>query len=247
MSRLWVSILTLLIYGLAQFGPALILSTGILGNLSGENLRITGIATQVVLFFIAFIIIAVLHLKISNPTELERQPKEKKRYIILWSFVGYFIVMIYQIIASLINIHILGAPQKSPNTERILQIANAFPIFIVLIAVIGPILEEYIFRKVIFGELYNILKGNKLVKFLIASIVSSILFSVAHGDPSFFIIYFGMGMIFSAFYVYTKRIWVPILIHVFQNGFVVVVQILIGPDKIKELQQSTSFIINFFI
>ena len=77
MSRLWVSILTLLIYGLAQFGPALILSTGILGNLSGENLRITGIATQVVLFFIAFIIIAVLHLKISNPTELERQPKEK--------------------------------------------------------------------------------------------------------------------------------------------------------------------------
>ncbi|MCD8889553.1 CPBP family intramembrane metalloprotease [Staphylococcus arlettae] len=247
MSRLWVSILTLLIYGLAQFGPALILSTGILGNLSGENLRITGIATQVVLFFIAFIIIAVLHLKISNPTELEHQPKEKKRYIILWAFVGYFIVMIYQIIASLINIHILGAPQKSPNTERILQIANAFPIFIVLIAVIGPILEEYIFRKVIFGELYNILKGNKLVKFLIASIVSSILFSVAHGDPSFFIIYFGMGMIFSAFYVYTKRIWVPILIHVFQNGFVVVVQILIGPDKIKELQQSTSFIINFFI
>ena len=147
----------------------------------------------------------------------------------------------------MINIHILGAPQKSPNTERILQIANAFPIFLVLIAVIGPILEEYIFRKVIFGELYNILKGNKLVKFLIASIVSSILFSVAHGDPSFFIIYFGMGMIFSAFYVYTKRIWVPILIHVFQNGFVVVVQILIGPDKIKELQQSTSFIINFFI
>ena len=56
MSRLWVSILTLLIYGLAQFGPALILSTGILGNLSRENLRITGIATQVVLFFIAFII-----------------------------------------------------------------------------------------------------------------------------------------------------------------------------------------------
>ncbi|WP_192575174.1 hypothetical protein [Staphylococcus arlettae] len=41
MSRLWVSILTLLIYGLAQFGPALILSTGILGNLSGENLRIS--------------------------------------------------------------------------------------------------------------------------------------------------------------------------------------------------------------
>lgn len=246
MSRLWVSILTLLIYGLAQFGPALILSTGILGNLSGENLKITGIATQVVLFFLAFIVIVVLHQNISNPTELERQTKEKKRYIVLWAFVGYFIVMIYQIIASLINIHILGAPQQSPNTERILQIANAFPIFIVLIAVIGPILEEYIFRKVIFGELYNILKGNKVVKFFIASIVSSILFSVAHGDPSFFIIYFGMGMIFSAFYVYTKRIWVPILIHVFQNGFVVVVQILIGPDKIKELQQSTSLIINFF-
>ena len=49
------------------------------------------------------------------------------------------------------------------------------PIFIILISVVGPILEEYVFRKVFFGELYDRIKGNRIIAFLIASIVSSLL------------------------------------------------------------------------
>ncbi|RIM75054.1 CPBP family intramembrane metalloprotease, partial [Staphylococcus xylosus] len=48
-----------------------------------------------------------------------------------------------------------------------------------------------------------------------------------------------------ALYVYTKRIWVPILVHIMQNGFVVIIQVLVGPEKIKEIQESASFIFNF--
>ena len=59
-----------------------------------------------------------------------------------------------------------------------MAIAKQLPVFILLISIVGPILEEYIFRKVIFGEIYNKIKGNRIVAFLIASIVSSILFAI---------------------------------------------------------------------
>ena len=32
-----------------------------------------------------------------------------------------------------------------------------------------------------------------------------------------------------------------------QNGFVVIIQVLIGPEKIKELQETTSFIFNLIV
>ena len=63
--------------------------------------------------------------------------------------------MIYQMVASLITMWLVGQPQQSPNTERIMAIAKQLPVFILLISIVGPILEEYIFRKVIFGEIYN--------------------------------------------------------------------------------------------
>ena len=130
--------------------------------------------------------------------------------------------MIYQMVASLITMWLVGQPQQSPNTERIMAIAKQLPVFILLISIVGPILEEYIFRKVIFGEIYNKIKGNRIVAFLIASIVSSILFAIAYNDIKFSSYIF--GMLFSLAYVLTRRIAVPIIIHMLQNGFVVAVQ-----------------------
>lgn len=245
MSRLWVSIFTLVIYGLAQVGPIILKAAGVFNSFSNTSQTYAIIFSQVILFVLAAIIITFLHNKIANPTKLELQTKGRKRYILLWAIGGFFIVMIYQIFAGMINIYVLGAPNQSPNTERIMAIARKVPLFIILISVVGPILEEYVFRKVIFGELYNIIKGNKTIKFIIAGVVSATLFAFAHSDPAFFIIYFGMGLIFAGFYAYTKRIWVPILIHVFQNGLVVIIQVLVGPEKIKEMQNATSFIIHF--
>ena len=65
------------------------------------------------------------------------------------------------------------------NTQRIMAVAKQLPIFIILISVVGPILEEYVFRKVFFGELYDRIKGNRIIAFLIASIVSSFTFCIS--------------------------------------------------------------------
>ena len=227
MARIWVAILTLFIYALAQFLPLVLAQTPIFNRLSGMALARAGVYTQVILFILAAILIIFLHFKIKNPTNLEQEHKESKRYIIPWAVLGFFIVMLYQVIVGVINIWIFGQPQQSPNTQRIMAVAKQLPIFIILISVVGPILEEYVFRKV----------------FLIASIVSSLLFALAHNDIKFILIYFGMGMILSLAYTLTKRISVPILIHMFQNGFVVVMQIFLG-DSLNHLKQQTQFIIH---
>ncbi|UDI77891.1 CPBP family intramembrane metalloprotease [Staphylococcus taiwanensis] len=246
MARIWVAILTLIIYALAQFLPLLIQHIPMFSNLSGMALARTGVYTQVTLFIIAAILIIWLHLKIKDPTMLEKGHKEPKRYILPWALLGFVIVMIYQMVVSLITMWIIGKPQQSPNTERIMAIARQLPVFIILISIVGPILEEFVFRKVFFGEIYNKIKGNRIVAFLIASIVSSLLFALAHNDIKFIFIYFGMGMLFSLAYVMTKRIAVPIIIHMLQNGFVVLLQLFFG-DTVKYIQDQTNFIIHFLL
>ena len=117
------------------------------------------------------------------------------------------------------------------------------PIFIILISIVGPILEEFVFRKVFFGELYNAIKANRVVSFLIASIVSSLVFALAHNDMKFIPMYFGMGMIFSLAYVLLK-IAVPIGIHMLQNGTVVLMQVF-GGEALKKAQEHANFILHF--
>lgn len=246
MSRIWVAILTIIIYALAQFLPSFIMLIPSFQNLSRTEMLSTSLYIQVALFILAAIIIIGLHLFIKNPIQLERSYKEPKRFLFQYALLGFIVVMIYQMVASLINMLIFGQPQQSPNTERLMEIAKQMPIFIILISVVGPILEEYVFRKVLFGELYNRIKSNKIVSFLIASIISSLLFAIAHNDIKFILVYFGMGMIFSLAYVLTKRIAVPIMIHMFQNGFVVLIQVFFG-DSVKQIQEQANMIINFFM
>ena len=246
MARIWVAILTLFIYALAQFLPLVLAQTPIFNRLSGMALARAGVYTQVILFILAAILIIFLHFKIKNPTNLEQEHKESKRYIIPWAVLGFFIVMLYQVIVGVINIWIFGQPQQSPNTQRIMAVAKQLPIFIILISVVGPILEEYVFRKVIFGELFNAIKGNRIVAFAIATTVSSLIFALAHNDYKFIPIYFGMGVIFSLAYVWTKRLAVPIIIHMLQNGFVVIFQLL-NPEALKKATEQANFIYHIFI
>ncbi|ANZ32930.1 intramembrane glutamic endopeptidase MroQ [Staphylococcus carnosus] len=247
MSRLWFSILTLIVYACALFGVQGLYSAGVYNGLQGKSLMLATSYTQVGLMIAAAIIVLWMNAHVKNPTYLDNAPdKIKRRYIIPWAIVGLIVVLIYQVIASLINQFVFKVDQPSPNTTGIMRMIQDAPIFIVLVTIAGPLLEEFVFRKVIFGNIFEKLKGNKVIRFIIAATVSSALFATAHNDPSFIIIYFGMGFILSGFYVYSKRIAVPICIHILMNSYVVVIQLLFA-DKIKEMQESMQTILHFFL
>ncbi|MCS4486953.1 intramembrane glutamic endopeptidase MroQ [Staphylococcus americanisciuri] len=246
MNRIVVSILTVVIYIAALLSPKLAMIFGLIDSQSANEQLQQITYLQVIAFVLAAILILIIQSRIKNPYHFETQPKEEKRYIILWILVGLVIVFIAQIITNLISTYLLGISPESENTMRIMRIARQMPILIILIAVVGPLLEEFVFRKVLFGGIYNALQAHKAVKFTIATTVSSTIFAVAHADLTHFATYFVMGVIFSAFYIYTKRLSIAIGIHMTQNALVALIQFSIPEDVMQKALEQAQFIL-FYI
>lgn len=242
MKRFWVSLLTVVLYILAQISPYIARAVGWIQTDNQAELLRQSITVQFTAFIIVAILIILLQFFVKNKLNFERGPKEKKRYVLPYILVGLVIVFIAQMIVNLISVQLFGANPASENTLRIMKIARQMPIFIVLIAIVGPLLEEFVFRKVLFGELYHAIKASRWVKFTIAATISSTVFAVVHMDFSHFLAYFVMGIIFSAFYIYTKRLSVSIGIHMAQNGLVALIQLMIPEKMIEEAVKQTQFI-----
>lgn len=152
--------------------------------------------------------------------------------IILWTAFGIFLAFFSQIIANLVETTFFGVELGSENTFMIMDIARAFPLFMLIPMVVAPILEELVFRKVLYGSLY------KRYNFFFAALVSAFIFGIIHGEVEHLFVYTLMGLVFAYIYYKTKRIIVPILVHISMNTITVIVQFSIDPEELKQLQSS---------
>lgn len=159
--------------------------------------------------------------------------------VILWSVLGVIMALLAQGLAASIELEIFGIDPGSENTQGIMEMARALPIFIILPAILAPVLEEIIFRKIIFGSLY------KKMNFFLAALISSLIFAIIHMDLAHTLIYATMGFVFAFLYVQTKRIIVPIIVHAGMNTLVVLAQYSLNPEEIQkmidQLQQTIFF------
>ena len=76
--------------------------------------------------------------------------------------------------------------------------------------------EEVVYRKLLFGYLYDLYSGcNRCVRFITSLLVSAIIFGAIHdGALSSGMIYYVIaGISFTVVYYYTKRISAAIAIH----------------------------------
>lgn len=133
-------------------------------------------------------------------------------YIIFGNIVSNFLA---QILSNTFEI-----PQgEAINQQVIIAALRSDGVILMMIAavLIGPIVEELVFRKSIFGL---ISKDN------VALIVSSLIFGAIHliGETSIEsaivngIPYFIMGFVFGYIYIKNDRnIWIPIIVHVLSN------------------------------
>ncbi|GIO25034.1 CPBP family intramembrane glutamic endopeptidase [Oceanobacillus sp. J11TS1] len=156
--------------------------------------------------------------------------------IIVWAIIGVFMAFLSQGLAVTIEMEILGIDPGSENTQGIMNMARTAPIFIILPAILAPILEEIIFRKIIFGSLY------KKMNFFLAALISSLIFAVIHMDFTHILMYAAMGFVFAFLYVQTKRIIVPILVHAGMNSLVVLAQYSLDPEEIQKQLEQLQFI-----
>jgi len=156
---------------------------------------------------------------------------------VLWAFCGIFLALFAQYVAAIIE-NLLGVKMGSENTKDILTIIEAFPLAIIVTSIIGPILEEIVFRKIIFGSLHN------RFNFFISALISSVIFAAAHMEFQHILLYSAMGFTFAFLYVITKSIFVPIFAHVAMNTLVVLVQ-SVYKDDIERLQRQAETVQNF--
>ena len=156
---------------------------------------------------------------------------------ILWGFIGFFLALLGQMLAGIIE-SMLGIEAGSENTEILSDIAKVSPIIIVSIVIFAPLLEEVLFRRILFGGLYQ--KTN----FIIAAILSALIFAAVHGELQHLLIYSAPALVFSYIYYRTKRLLAPIIAHLLMNGFVVIIQL--NYDKLLELQKLNEAFISFF-
>ncbi|SFM14476.1 hypothetical protein SAMN04487943_108188 [Gracilibacillus orientalis] len=190
-----------------------------------ENQDVFIVAWSVMTFAVALVICLII---LRHEMKDFFQLREKKiGSIILWSFLGIILVMISQYTAIIIEQVVFGIKPGSKNTMDLMNVARQAPIFIVIISVLGPILEELVFRKAIFGSLY------KRMNFFFAALLSGVIFAAVHMDFEHILTYTAIGMVFAFLYVETKRIIVPIIAHMAINTFAVIGQLSMDPEEIE--------------
>lgn len=238
------SALFIVIFIAVQFIPALIGIAIAYNNpaLSDQEILSNVMIYQMIAFIIGAAICIWLHTKHTNPNRIERGPQSSVPLTVVWVVAGLFIAFIAQAVSAMINVGLLGNPLESANTEMIMGMIQDNIWIIFAVAVFGPIIEEFVFRRAIFGEIYEVIPGPKVVAFFVAAILSGFVFALAHLDFTHIIVYMGMSFAFSFLYVISGRILVPILVHMLMNGTVVLFQLL-GPS-IEELESQLNVVIH---
>ncbi|MFD1030079.1 CPBP family glutamic-type intramembrane protease [Metaplanococcus flavidus] len=160
-----------------------------------------------------------------------------------WGVLGFLLLLIGQSIAALIEVAI-GIEPGSENTSNLVSIAEVVPVAIFAVVLFGPVMEELVFRRVIFGSL------NQTTNFWIATAVSAIVFAIVHMEFIHILLYFTTGLILAFLYQKTKRLLTPIIAHILLNGYVMLIQLNMDSinrfiERMEQLEQM-QFIFRLF-
>lgn len=216
--------------------PLMIFASDFFGK-NTENIQMFSVAYWLVISFtLALLIVLFLLRREMRENRLDRKESSLISSV-AWAIAGIFLALISQSIAASIE-NMIGIEMGSENTEQIIGIIETIPIVMIVSSIIGPILEEIVFRKIIFGSLY------KKFNFFLSALISSIIFALAHFEPEHILLYSAMGFTFAFLYVKTKHILVPIFAHVSMNTLVVLIQSVYKED-IERLIQDSEKIQNF--
>ena len=229
----WSSGVKIIIYeGNTQLIPDMLL---------GDTVILEGPVTQMKQFTLALInfmiyialLPGILYLLKMDIQYDYKESKEQKGQFFIAILIGYLYIMLGNIFAGFLS-DILSrifnfAPGEAVNQEVIVSALRSEGMVLMFISaiILGPIVEELIFRKAIFG----LIKSDKMAIF-----VSTFVFGLIHllGEASIQaalvngISYFVMGFVFGYIYIKNNRnIMVPIAVHILSNLISIVVILFI--------------------
>lgn len=189
-----------------------------LSILDGLSANTLAVLEGVILYFVMFVVLVGtpwLALRWRSSLKLlgfDRLPQWIDIGMALAGLVFYFLIA--GIVMWLISEYL---PQVDVNQAQNTGISTPYgfdrTMVFFLFVVIGPIMEELIFR----GYMYGVLRKNG-VSFVLATIVVSILFGAAHGQWNVAINVGILSVMMCIGREVTGSIWPGILIHMMKNG-----------------------------
>jgi membrane protease YdiL (CAAX protease family) len=201
------SFITIFTYGLVLFSPFQSLLK------AGPSLIIH---LTTLTYFLGAILMIFYRIK-SKTFGLEMRQKNLLITILI-GIVGIPVSLLLQMLILQIEQRFLGQSVASQNTQNIVQLIMNNMIFILATTIAGPIMEEFVFRRAIFGSL------EKRFGFFLPALLSSALFAFAHNDGHY-LLYAGLGFLFCGMYRYSGRIWTSMITHVGMNLLVILTQL----------------------
>lgn len=103
---------------------------------------------------------------------------------------------------------VIGNPVKNPFGDAAVDMS--LPTAILLVVLCAPVVEEYVFRKIIIDR--SIRYGEKT-----AIVLSGVMFALFHGNLNQFVYALGLGMFFGFIYVKTGKLVYTIVLHALVN------------------------------
>ncbi|MGM0167429.1 hypothetical protein IGI39_002411 [Enterococcus sp. AZ135] len=209
MSEKKYSFITIFTYGIVLFSPIVFLRL-----FQADQSQIIQLTT------LAYFLGAVLMIFYRFKSQIFGLEKRQKNFLItiLIGVVGIPASLLLQMVILQIEQRLLGQSVTSQNTQNIVQLIMNNMIFILATTIAGPIMEEFVFRRAIFGSL------EKRFGFFLPALLSSVLFAFAHNDGHY-LLYAGLGFLFCGMYRYSGRIWTSMITHVGMNLLVILTQL----------------------
>lgn len=152
--------------------------------------------------------------------------KIEKRSMKVWHFlvalVMCFCVMYCSNFVGTFITFIIGILKGSAVNNAILDIATSTSLILnfIYMVICAPIMEEYIFRKLIVDRTARFGQG-------VAVVISGLMFGLFHGNLNQFAYAFTMGMFLAFLYVKTGKIIYTIGLHMIVNFFGSIVSVLL--------------------
>lgn len=141
---------------------------------------------------------------------------EKEKWGILPLFITFLIAVGVMEVGNFIGNGLMNAMSRKLGTEMVNDVFTLIMqgnrmIMILFAVIIGPVMEELMFRKILI---------DRIIRFgeVRAAIVSGVLFGLVHGNFYQFFYAFGLGMVFAYVYIRTGKLRFTIGMHMVING-----------------------------
>ena len=170
-----------------------------------------------------------------NTEPIKKNSISKKRLFIYMGIV-FFLGIAGNIIGIVLNSVISSNGGKASVSNVTELIKGDFLVMFIYAGILGPIIEEFLCRKILLDRLHRYGKS-------IAMVTSGLLFSLLHGNIEQFFYTFFVGCFFAYVYLKSGKIKYSIALHMGMNIFSMVLTFILSKIPALSTSEDTSTIV----